>query len=92
MYFIIKFRIFFNIIFTIIPRTENKKEISKELNQSKFYGSLCKVFQILEPGNFLPVYISLYIRSICITVDVEAFLAISPFGQPLSVTKLIISS
>ena len=26
--------------------------------------------------------------NICINIDVEAFLAISPFGQPLSVTKL----
>lgn len=40
MYFIIKFRIVFNIISAIILIwTENRKEISKVLNQSKFYGS-----------------------------------------------------
>ena len=53
MYFIIKFRILFNIISAIILIwTENRKEISKVLNQSKFYGSShVKYSGFQNPGN-----------------------------------------
>ena len=53
MYFIIKFRILFNIISAIILIwTENRKEISKVLNQSKFYGSShVKYSAFQNPGN-----------------------------------------
>ena len=53
MYFVIKFRILFNIISAIILIwTENRKEISKVLNQSKFYGSSrVKYSGFQNPGN-----------------------------------------
>ena len=42
-----------------------------------FFSHLCQPF-------ILNYYIWLYAMNICINIDVEAFLAISPFGQPLS--------